>query len=95
MDITQLVSRAQQGDGPATGDLLRRASQLVYARVLQSLKGQAAADDVAQDALLAALAGLPRLREPKAFLAWLRRITDNTVANHLAHRRREASEAQE
>lgn len=87
MDISRLVCLAQAGDEQAKSDLLQRAAGLVYARVLRSFNDREAADDAAQDVLLAALAGLGRLRDPGAFLAWLRRITDNTVANHLAGRR--------
>ena len=86
--IPNLVALAQDGDEGAKSELLQRATQLVYARILRSIKGFAGADDVAQDALLAVLSGLRGLRDPKAFLAWLRRITDNVVADHLAEHRR-------
>lgn len=92
MDIPQLVTLAQKGDVDARAQLIGRAARLVYARVLGRLRGSAAADDVAQEALLAALSSLPRLRNPRAFIPWLRRITDNTVADHLASRRRAPTE---
>jgi len=94
MDIPQLVTLAQNGDDEARAQLIGRAARLVYARVLGALGASAAAEDVAQDALLGALSSLPRLRHPRAFVPWLRRITDNTVADHFASRRRAATEAE-
>lgn len=82
MILTRLVSLAQTGDEAAMSDLVDRATRLVYGRVLRSLKGQSAAEDVAQDVLLEAIRSLPQLRNPEAFLPWLRRITDNALADH-------------
>lgn len=88
MDLARLVTRATSGDRQARDDLLKRATQLVYARVFRTVGNRPAAKDVAQDALVAALTGLPGLRNPQAFLPWLRRITDRAVADHFAARRK-------
>ena len=84
MDFARLVTLSMNGDEQAKSDLLRRAAQLVYARVFRSVKSYSVAEDVAQDALVAALTALPHLRNPRAFLPWLRRITDNAIADHFA-----------
>ena len=90
--LAELVRRAQAGDQGARSRLLERATRLVYARVLRSLKGQQAAEDVAQEALCEAARGLPGLRAPEAFLPWLRRIADHAVANYGRDRRRRRAE---
>ncbi len=88
METAHLVTPAQRGDEEAKSRLRKLAAQLVYARVFRSVKARCEAEDVAQDALLAALTALPRLRNPQAFLPWLRRITDNVVADYVRRRRR-------
>ncbi|MEW6751257.1 MAG: sigma-70 family RNA polymerase sigma factor [Candidatus Latescibacterota bacterium] len=91
-DLTDLVRRAQAGDETARSRLLERATRLVYGRVLRALEGQPAAQDVAQDALLQAARGLGGLRMPETFLRWLRRITDNVLADHWRAGRRASTE---
>jgi RNA polymerase sigma-70 factor (ECF subfamily) len=44
------------------------------------------ADDVAQEVWLAVVRGLPRLKEPERFAAWLFTIARRSVVNHLRHR---------
>jgi len=92
MDLTHLVTLAVNGDEQATSEVLVRAARLVYARVFRRIGSGSAAEDVAQDALVALLAGLPRLRKPQTFLPWLRRITDNMVADYFERRGRSLGE---
>ena len=87
MNLDELVTLAGKGDAHGKSELATRAIKLVYARAYRSIQDQASADDVTQDALLAALVGLPGLRDPKAFLPWLRRITDNVIADHITGKR--------
>ena len=87
MNLDELVTLAGKGDAHGKSELATRAIKLVYARAYRSLQDQSSADDVTQDALLAALVGLPGLRDPKAFLPWLRRITDNVIADHITGKR--------
>jgi len=94
MDIAQLVTLAQQGDEQAKSKLLRLAAEWVYARMFLSVRSSEAADDLAQDALVAALTGLPRLRNPRAFLPWLRRITENVLADYRRGRARTPGEVE-
>jgi RNA polymerase sigma-70 factor (ECF subfamily) len=86
VDLPGLTAGAQAGDRGALSELMSRAAPLVYARLCRALHGRHDAEDMTQDVLLAAVAGLPRLREPRAFLPWLRRIVDNVAADHVTRR---------
>jgi DNA-directed RNA polymerase specialized sigma24 family protein len=65
-----LVELVLSGDRSAFGDLItrHRAKSLEFAA---RIVGPADAEDVVQDALLAAFLGLHRLRDPDRFQAWL------------------------
>jgi len=80
----ELVRRAQAGDGVALDELFSRAARLARARAVHLLGDRDAADDVAQEALVAACEGLRAVRRPEGFLGWLRQIVDRTAARHLA-----------
>lgn len=69
-----MVTGAQRGDARAFDALVRRFQNtaVAYARTL--LPDPAAAEDAAQEAFVQAWRDLPRLAEPAAFGAWLRRI---------------------
>jgi len=77
--IQQLVHLAQAGNSAATEELFRRAARLAHARAARLLPGADEAADVAQEALVAAYRSLPRLRDERAFVGWLRRIVDRSV----------------
>lgn len=49
----------------------------------------ATADDIAQDVWQIVDKELARLREPKAFLGWLARVTENTTTHHMKKGTRE------
>ena len=83
MDLTRLAVDARDGSASAREELLLRIGPLVYARILHTLSGREAANDVAQEVLLAVMQGLPGLREPQALLGWVRRILDHTLSRHL------------
>lgn len=57
-------------------------------RVAAAIVGDADARDLTQDTFVAAWTQLPRLREPGAFGAWLRRICVNRCRNALRAQRR-------
>ena len=92
MDLIQLAVDAQNGSTSARDELLLRIGPLVYARILHTLSGREAANDVAQGVLLAVMQGLPGLREPQALLGWVRRILDNIVSRHLLRQKAEPAE---
>ncbi|MBE1876052.1 RNA polymerase sigma factor [Myceligenerans pegani] len=80
-----LVVRAQLGDRSALEELVARWQTPVWTYVRRMLDAQRA-DDVAQDAWLAIVRALPRLREPERFAPWLFTIVRRAVANHLRDR---------
>jgi RNA polymerase sigma-70 factor (ECF subfamily) len=78
----ELVERALGGEQLALQLLYRRHVQLVTERVTRLLARSAEAEDVVQDAFVAAFADLSRLSDRSRFAAWLMRI-----ALHQTHRR--------
>ena len=72
-----LVARARRGDGEAFGELVNRYLQPAYAVALSRLGEPADAEDVCQDAFLAALQRLEECRQPAQFGAWLLQIVRN------------------
>ena len=70
-DVDGLVRRAQQGDGPAYGELVRRTQNRARAVARAVLRDPIPVEDVVQDAYLTAFRRLHGLRRPDAFEAWL------------------------
>lgn len=67
--------------------LVERHAAQIY-RLAAAIVGDADARDVAQEAFVVAWQHLPRLRDPYAFDAWLRRICANRSRNWLRSRNR-------
>ena len=85
MDVAEsdarLVARARGGDARAFEDLVRRHLRTAHAVALGVLGNPADAEDVCQDAFLAALERLEECRDPERFAAWLLRIVRNKALN--------------
>ena len=79
----ELVLRCLTGDTDAYGTLVQRYQGSVYATAYYYVGRHGAAEDIAQDALLAAYRSLPRLKDPDSFGPWLRQVTTRTAANWL------------
>ncbi|MDT0306905.1 sigma-70 family RNA polymerase sigma factor [Streptomyces sp. DSM 44917] len=78
-----LVVRCQLGEREALSELVRVWHAPLW-RYVRGLVGSAhVADDVAQDVWVAVVRGLPRLREPLRFAAWLFAIARRAVTDHL------------
>lgn len=90
-----LVRKAREGDTESFGEIVRRYQNLVYATAIQIVKDPALAEDVAQDAFVAAFRSLRDLRADRSFPPWLRKITRNLAlaARKEQHRFREIEEA--
>lgn len=73
----ELIARAQRGNSPAFGDLVRRHQDRVYNLAYRMIGDRDQAADVTQDAFLRAFRALPKLREPGRFASWLLRIASN------------------
>jgi RNA polymerase sigma factor (sigma-70 family) len=88
-DDAALVIAAQAGDRRALEGLLTRQLPLVYAIVGRSLAGDRTdVDDVVQDIMVRAVAGLPGLREPERFRGWLVTIAVHQLRDHARRRSR-------
>lgn len=83
----QLVDRARRGDVAAFEALVRRYLRPAYAVALAGTREPADAEDVCQDAFVAALERLEECREPERFAGWLIEIVRNR-ARDAARRRR-------
>jgi Sigma-70 region 2 len=74
IDLKSLVERARGGDVKAFVELTGRFQHAAYGAALALLHDFQLAEDVVQEAFVAAWSGLPGLAEPAAFPGWLRRI---------------------
>ena len=72
-----LIAAAQGGDALAYGELCRRHSGRVFRTVLRIVGNPADAEDVVQEALLAAFANISTFAQKSAFSTWLTRIAIN------------------
>jgi RNA polymerase sigma-70 factor (ECF subfamily) len=75
------VRRAQKGDRQAFADLVEAYWDRLYRWLYQLTHDRHAAEDLAQDAFLKALANLKRFRAGSNFGAWLFRIAHNAFVN--------------
>lgn len=87
-----LVQRARSGDAAAFEALVRRHLRAAHAVALGVMVDQADAEDICQDAFIAALEQLDALTEPHRFGAWLLRIVRNRALSALRKRRVRATE---
>jgi RNA polymerase sigma-70 factor (ECF subfamily) len=87
------VRSARDGDRRATEVLARRACRLALRTAGAILHDRDAASDIAQDVAVDVLRSLRRLRDPRAFDAWVHKITVRHVLR-ATRRRRAAREAE-
>ncbi len=83
-----LVTRARRGDTAAYGELVRRHRSALYANCVGLLGDAALAEDAAQEAILRAMLGVGRLRNPERFSAWLTGIGLNVCRGMMRTRSR-------
>ncbi len=88
-----LVGQARQGEARAFEELVRRHFRAAYSVALAVLASPADAEDVAQDAFLAAFERLDGCREPERFAGWLLQIVRNRALNALESKRVRARSA--
>ena len=82
----QLIRSVQGGQNELFYELVRPYERRVYAAALAILRNQEDAEDVAQEAMLKALANIRQFRAEARFSTWLIQITVNEA---LMRRRRE------
>lgn len=85
----QCVAQARGGDASAFEELVRTYEAPVYRLALHMCGGRAEdAQEVAQEAFLAAWRGLPRFRGQCRFSSWLYKLTANAAVDHLRREKR-------
>src|SRR6185436_19587267 len=89
------LARARRGESPALSALVRHYQRPVYALVARLLVGPAGAarDDVAQEAFIRVVRGLPRF-DPAGgakLSTWILTVTTRTCLNAIRDRRRAAA----
>jgi RNA polymerase sigma-70 factor (ECF subfamily) len=82
--LKALVDAARRGDRQAFEQLVRMTWAGTYTLAYRLTGNEEDALDVAQEAYLRALRGLPRFRGEARFSTWLYRVTANCASNHLA-----------
>ena len=86
------VERARRGDSAAFEVLVRRHFRAAYSLAFARTGNRFDAEDVCQDAFVAAAEHLDQCREPAKFAAWLLRIVRNRAHNLRAYERVRAAE---
>ena len=81
MDLESAVRSAAAGDLDGFTEITRRTQHMAFGYALSLVGDLGLAEDVVQEAFVAAWFGLPSLIEPAAFPGWLRGIV-----RHRAHR---------
>lgn len=74
MDFVDLVREASKGDVSAFVALTRRFQHLAFGSALALVHDFQVAEDITQDAFLAAWSALSGLSDPTAFPGWLRSV---------------------
>src|SRR3954449_12055938 len=82
-----LVRAAQEGSERAVEELFARHWPDAYRTALLIAHDRAAAEDIAQEAFLAALRALPRFDRRRPLRPWLHRIVVNRAIDHARARR--------
>ena len=80
------VQKAAAGDSAAFGLLVEEHTPWLLARLTRRLGSQEAAEDILQEAFMAAYQQLAELRSPERFGAWLCSIADNKARMWQRHR---------
>ena len=75
-----LIAAAKGGDSDAYGELIARHERVAL-RTAYALGAAADAEDVTQDAFVAAWLALPRFRDGSSFRPWIVKIVTNEVRN--------------
>jgi len=86
MDHEHLVRRASGGDVQAFVELTRRFQHFAFGSALALVRDFQQAEDVVQEAFVAAWSALPGLADPAAFPGWLRGIVRHQAFRMLRRR---------
>ena len=86
MDVERLIQRAQRGDLDAFAEVTRRFQHMAFGYAVALLRDLQQAEDVVQEAFVAAWFGLRSLADPAAFPGWLRGIVRHQAYRILRRR---------
>lgn len=81
LDFTAAVSRAQAGDAKAFAELYSLVYKDLYRIALLNLNNEHDASDVVSDTVLEAYTSIRKLRDAKAFKAWIVKILTVKIKN--------------
>ena len=84
-----LVRKAQTGDRAAFGELVRRTSRLIYARLYLETGDRHFAEDLLQETWLLAYRALGRLTQAGSLRPWLLAIAQNVLAEAVRRQSRQ------
>lgn len=87
-DERRIVAAAQAGSAEAAESLVRQYWDEAHRAAFLIVQDAAAAEDIAQDAMLAALRNMNRFDCRRSFRPWLHRIVANAALDHLRKRER-------
>lgn len=87
--LAKNVSKAQNGDKKALEYIVNETGNYVYYYCLSLLCDEEKAKDAVQDIYVKILTNLRSVKNPKAFLAWLKTVTANHCKNLLLKKREE------
>jgi RNA polymerase sigma-70 factor, ECF subfamily len=90
-DDVHLVKVSQQGNQDAFSILVQRHQRRVFHLSVRMLQDEDDANEITQEAFLAAWQGLPSFRGEACFTTWLYRITYHCCLHQLEQRKRERS----
>ena len=85
---SDLVGRAQRGDGEAFETLIRPAYDRLFAVAHRIIGDRYAAEDAVQEAVVRCWRDIRGLRDPDRFAAWLFRLVGNARLRHMRGQRR-------
>ncbi|MFC4994476.1 RNA polymerase sigma factor [Rubritalea tangerina] len=86
----QLVQLAQSGDYAAFDTLVTRHRGKVYAMIMNMVRNDADAWDLAQDSFVKAWRALPKFENRSQFSTWLFRISHNVVYDWMRKKKHES-----
>lgn len=88
MDELRAIARAKKGDAEAFELLVRTYETSVYRLALRMCGNAHDAEEVAQEAFVAAWKGLPAFRGESKFSSWLYQLTTNAAIDFLRREKR-------
>jgi RNA polymerase sigma-70 factor (ECF subfamily) len=82
-DEPELIARSLGGDTEAYGQLVNRYKDAIYHHCFAVLRDEDAAEDMAQEAFIAAYYQLKKYKSDYKFSTWLFKISTNKCLNYL------------